>query len=476
MVNNLPSDLQKLRAFLPEIIAVTRNRVPYASVLVTQLGGTLMIKSRSEDKINPVQPRRGIRISVWDGATFHSTATSNINDRDYLIRLTRELVDSITIKSKRVPEIGPVLDKHFESSYQKDPYLVTSTERKEKLQHIFDYCTQYDKRIVQTQSVNQFNQEYRLFCNGTRLLSSVTTRTNLYVIMIAVEAGKQVMNFKFSTGTGYEHEQVSDDELRALADQTIACLSAERITPGEYRVILTPSVAGTLAHESFGHGCELDTMIRGAARAALYIGKRIGSDIVNISDFGGYPNKHGSIFFSDDGVLSTEPTVLVKDGILQPTMMTDLYSFTMMHDRLPGLKLSANGRLEAWDHPIYSRMTNTYFESLPREKGGMTKDELIAGTGDGIIVDRMTSGMEDPLGWGVQLQTLLGHEIKNGKQTGKLYYQVGLTGYVPDVLQSIDGLTSDFWMDSIGTCGKGHKEYVRAADGGPYVRCRMKLG
>ncbi|MBS4016201.1 MAG: TldD/PmbA family protein [Candidatus Latescibacteria bacterium] len=476
MINNLPVDLQNLRAFLPEIVAAMRPRVPYASALVTQLGGTFMAKSRSEDRINPIQPRRGIRISVWDGATFHSTATSNINDRDYLIRLAKELANSVSIKSKRVPEAGPSLDKHFESTYQIDPYQISSAERKQKLIHIFDYCTQHDKRIVETRAISQFNQEYRLFCNGERLLSSVTTRTNLYVVMIAVEAGKQVMNFKFLTGAGYEHEQVSDDELRALADQTLACLSAERITPGEYRVILTPSITGLLAHESFGHGCELDTMIRGAARAALYIGKRVGSDIVNISDFGGFPNKHGSIFFSDDGVLSTEPVVLVKDGILQPTMMTDLYSYTMMHDRLPGLKLSANGRLEAWDHPIYARMTNTYFEALPREKGGMTKDELIADMGDGVMVDRFTSGMEDPLGWGVQLQALLGHEIKKGKMTSKLYYQVGMTGYVPDVLQSIDGISPDFWIDSTGTCGKGHKEYVRAADGGPYVRCRMKLG
>jgi TldD protein len=197
---------------------------------------------------------------------------------------------------------------------------------------------------------------------------------------------------------------------------------------------------------------------------------------VNIVDFGGYPNERGSIFFSDDGVLATEPVILVKDGILQPTMMTDLYSHTMMADRLPGLKLSSNGRLESWDHPIYARMTNTYIEPLPRARGGMSKEELIADTKEGILVDKLMSGMEDPLGWGVQMQNLLGYEIKNSKLTGKLFYQVGLTGYVPDVLKSIDGLTTDLWIESIGTCGKGHKENIRIASGGPYVRCRMQLG
>jgi TldD protein len=220
----------------------------------------------------------------------------------------------------------------------------------------------------------------------------------------------------------------------------------------------------------------MDALMRGAARAALYVGKRVGSDLVNIVDFGGLPGRHGSIFFSDDGVLAEEPAVLVKDGILQPTLMTDLYSYLHMRNRLPGLKLSANGRLEAYDHPIYARMTNTYFLPLAKEKGGKTKEELIADSGDAVLVEQLTSGMEDPLGWGVQLQALRGREIKAGKLTGKLYYQVGLTGYVPDVLASVDGITSELDVSSGGSCGKGHKEYVRVSSGGPYVRCRMKLG
>jgi predicted Zn-dependent protease len=472
----LPAELQKLRAFLPEIIALAKRRAPYASALVTQSGGVFVAKSKSNELVNPIPPRPGIRISVWDGATFHSIATSNIQDRDLLKRLTQELVDSITIKSQRLPETGPSLDKHFESSFQEDPFAVSTAQRQAIAAHIYDFCTRHDQRIVDANINCQFNQEYRLFCNGNRLLSSIISRTMIFAMLFAMDKGRQVMNYRAVTGTGHEAEHISDDELTETADLTLACLSAERIQPGEYRVILDPSVAGTLAHESFGHGCELDTVMRGAARASFYIGKRVGSDLVNIVDFGGYPNKRGSIFFSDDGVLATEPVILVRNGILQPTMMTDLYSHTIMHDRLPGLKLSANGRLESWDHPIYARMTNTYFEPLPQAQGGMTRQELIEDTGEGILLERTLSGMEDPLGWGVQIQVLLGHEIKQSRLTGKLFYQIGLTGYVPDVLNSIDGLSSELRIESPGTCGKGHKEYIRVSDGGPYVRCRMKLG
>jgi TldD protein len=472
----LTPELQKLRAFLPEIIALAKRRVPYAATLVTQSGGVSVTKSKSEERVNPIPARPGIRISVWDGATFHSVATSNISNQDHLLRLTQELVNSATVRTKLIPEAGPSLDQHFESSFQEDPAKIPTSKRQEIAAHIYGFCTRYDKRIIDANTSCVFNQEYRLFCNGNRLLSSVVNRTLIFAFLFAADKGRQVMNYKAVTGTGHEAEHITDEELTEVADLTLACLSAERIQPGEYRVILDPSVAGTLAHESFGHGCELDTAMRGAARASLYVGKRVGSDLVNIVDFGGYPNKRGSIFFSDDGVLATEPVILVRNGILQPTMMTDLYSHTIMRDRLPGLKLSANGRLENWDHPIYARMTNTYFEPLPRTSGGMTKQELIEDTGEGILLDRVTSGMEDPLGWGVQIQVLLGHEIKKSRLTGKLFYQVGLTGYVPDVLMSVDGLSSELWIESVGTCGKGHKEYIRVADGGPYVRCRVKLG
>jgi TldD protein len=284
------------------------------------------------------------------------------------------------------------------------------------------------------------------------------------------------MNYEFRNGDVPAAAAIADDECRRVAVLAARHLDAGRIPAGEYRVILDPDVAGTLAHESFGHGCELDTMARGAARALHYIGRRVGSDLVNIVDFGGRPGHHGSLFFSDEGVLSEEPVVLVKDGILQPTMMTDLWSYAAMADRLPGLRLSANGRLEAYDHPVYARMTNTYFLPLPADKGGRSLDGLIADTGEGVLIEKLTSGMEDPLGWGVQLQCLRGREIKAGRLTDRLFYQVGMTGYVPDVLQSVDGLSTELTMDSAGGCGKGHKEHVRVATGGPYVRCRMKLG
>jgi TldD protein len=476
MSYNLPPQLEDLRGFLPVLVDEAKKKAPYAAALVTQSAGETISKSPADERSNPIPPRPGIRISVWDGATFHSAATSRVNDNDYLLRLTRELAGSITVKQGPMPEPGEKLDRHFLTEFQEDPEKVTAQQRRDVCRHAFEVLAGFDKRIVAPRAVYAYEREYRLFCNPSRLLSSDVSNVGLYLIPMASDGKKQVMNFKGAVGPGHEAAHVADDHIRETADLAVQYLSAEKVPAGEHRVILDPDITGTLAHESFGHGCEVDALMRGAARAALYVGKRVGSDLVNIVDFGGLPGRHGSIFFSDDGVLAEEPAVLVKDGILQPTLMTDLYSYLHMRELLPGLKLSANGRLQSYDHPIYARMTNTYFLPLAREKGGTTREELIADSGDAILIEQLTSGMEDPLGWGVQLQALRGREIKAGKPTGKLYYQVGLTGYVPDVLASIDGITDELDVSSGGSCGKGHKEYIRVSSGGPYVRCRMKLG
>ena len=84
--------------------------------------------------------------------------------------------------------------------------------------------------------------------------------------------------------------------------------------------------------------------------------------------------------------------------------------------------------------------------------------------------------MEDPKHWGIQCVIALGREIKNGKLTGNIIAPVTLTGYVPDLLKSISMVSSDLEMYGSGACGKGHKEWVKTSDGGPYLKCKVRLG
>jgi TldD protein len=145
--------------------------------------------------------------------------------------------------------------------------------------------------------------------------------------------------------------------------------------------------------------------------------------------------------------------------------MTDHISASRM-----GYARSPNGRRENFDHKIYSRMTNTFFMA-----GDDSAEAMIASIENGFLVDRATNGMEDPKSWGIQLEALVARRIVAGKLTDQYFSPVIITGYVPDILQSISMVSRDFHINGLGMCGKGYKEWVKVTDGGPYLKLKARL-
>ena len=116
-------------------------------------------------------------------------------------------------------------------------------------------------------------------------------------------------------------------------------------------------------------------------------------------------------------------------------------------------------------------MTNTIFDS-----GKDTLEDMIRSITHGYLLEGMDSGMEDPKHWGIQCIISKGYEIKDGRLTGKVVAPVVMTGYVPDLLGSVSMASPDRAIEGNGGCGKGYKEWVKVADGGPYLKARARLG
>jgi TldD protein len=189
----------------------------------------------------------------------------------------------------------------------------------------------------------------------------------------------------------------------------------------------------------------------------------VGSSLVNIFDDPSRSGSYGSYFFDDEGALSS-PTQIVENGVFRRGI-TDLYSANAL-----GIPRSANGRRQDYSRKTYARMSNTYFGP-----GTSTLDEMVAQVDQGIYLDKWSSGMEDPQGWGIQVTCRFGHEIKNGKITDRVFAPIGVSGYVPHVLQSITAVSKVVDLDG-GSCGKGHKETVPVSSGGPHLLLRARLG
>jgi TldD protein len=100
---------------------------------------------------------------------------------------------------------------------------------------------------------------------------------------------------------------------------------------------------------------------------------------------------------------------------------------------------------------------------------------MVASIDDGFFLDHPSNGMEDPKGWGIQLEGYYAERIKNGLLTGEIFSPVIITGYVPDLLQSISMVGNKMEISGLGMCGKGHKEWVKVTDGGPCLKLRARL-
>ena len=241
-------------------------------------------------------------------------------------------------------------------------------------------------------------------------------------------------------------------------------LTSGKIVPGEYDVISSPEVSGLIAHEAFGHGVEMDMFVKGRALGSEYIGKRVGSDLVTMHEGALCDESVTAYAFDDEGNLAGD-VIEIDHGILKTGICDALSALRL------GVAPTGNGKREQYSHKAYTRMTNTVFDS-----GDSTLDEMIASIDKGYLLSGMESGMEDPKHWGIQCIIARGYEIEGGKLTGKVVAPIVMTGYVPDLLGSISMASTDRGVYGTGACGKGHKEWVKVADGGPYLKMKARLG
>jgi TldD protein len=455
--------MAELRPVLGEIVGLGLQRAPYFSVLLSSRHGMSIRVDDREERVTERAPAVGTVLSAFDGATNYERAMGGFHPGE-IQSATRDLVNGISFQ-KYTPQPEPERRGDFATPVQIDPLEMSTQEKLDRCRELHHRAKGSDPRIVNVQVFYNELNEHSVFADGSADLAQRVQRVNMFlVVIVAGETGEVRYDYSSKSGSaGWEVLAWSDEEIQRTLNGALALLTAERIEPGEYRIITTPGVSGTICHESFGHGVETDMFLKERARAAHFIDKIVGSPLVNIADDPSQPGSYGSYFFDDEGRMAT-PTQIVADGVFLRGI-TDRYSAAALE-----IPRSANGRRQDYSRKAYARMSNTYFSP-----GTSTLEEMIAQVDYGIFLDKWSSGMEDPLGWGIQVTCHYGHEIKGGRITERVFAPIGISGYVPDVLQSITAVSNILKMDG-GTCGKGHKESVPVASGGPHLLLTARLG
>jgi TldD protein len=441
---------------------------PYASFSAMEtLGERLMVQTRQQ-QAELLDPARGMVLTVFTGRNFLEAATSEVSEEG-LKKILREIQamgqeQGITYDGP-VIDPGPELVKDFFVTLEQYPESIPLKEKIGACQALKDWFHEQDARIVQATCQYAHVRTRELFVNRRKVLFQDLRRTQMVAMIVMKEGDRSVyLHTGQALQGGYEKAFVPKEKLDELVRDCRKLLQAPRLQPGYYDCIFSPEFSGMFAHEAFGHGMETDMFLKKRARGADYLDKPVASPLVDLYDSPALPGQAASFFFDHEGELAGE-TRIIEKGILKRGL-TDLNSAMRL-----GLPRSANGRRESFDHKVYARMTNTYFGA-----GQDRFEAMVASIEDGFYLNHPSNGMEDPQGWGIQLEGFYSEEIKQGRLTGKVFSPVIITGYVPDLLQSISMVGDRVEINGLGMCGKGHKEWVKVTDGGPYLKLRARLG
>ncbi len=459
-------DPAKLEAQLAGLVEEMMKKVPYASALAIRREGTRVSVSSTQSSVSPELPSAGVVFSAYNGESFYE-ASSNRLDADSLAACARGLAEWTAgrlVKAAKPLDPGPALRQSWELPVKDDPSGWTLKQRMDKARELQEQLRGRSKAVKNATAVIGDLLTEEVYVNPVKRLRQRLWRVDEVMQCLVSDGSRTQMLWDgISRGGGYEHLGFCGPRTAGLVADAEKLLTAKRIQPGFTTVVTDPEWSGMLAHEAFGHGTETDMYLKDRALGRAYMGKRVASDITSLDDDPTFPGQAATFYFDHEGAPARR-NAIIENGILTHGM-TDYYSAHWL-----GYERSANGRRESWERKAYARMTNTFFRP-----GKSKPADIIASVEDGYYLRYPSNGMEDPQGWGIQCEGLWAERIKKGKLTGEVCSPVILTGFVPDILQSISMVGDDLEISGLGYCGKGHKEIVKNTMGGPHLKFTARL-
>ncbi len=469
--------LNGLRGGLKELIALLRQDYDYVSVLATDSKGlAVRISQRSRSvSSETMTTERGVVVRVCRDGQYSEYALNNY-DQAHPAAAAEEIRAALERQAALLRQTGtesfktPVLaDEPWELFVEKETeQLPETTDVKalvETLTAISDQAMTLGVDMLDCQTSAQSTHICKMFLSEHRDLRQSYVYSEGTVVAIVSREGRTQFGYEGLSGLcGPELFARLPEKAAASVAQAEELLDAGRIEPGEYEIITSPEVSGLIAHEAFGHGVEMDMFVKNRALGREYIGKRVGSDLVTMHEGALCAEDVTSYAFDDEGTPAGD-VIEIEKGILKTGICDALSALRL------GIAPTGNGKRENFEHKVYTRMTNTLFDS-----GEDSLEDMIASIKQGYLLEGMESGMEDPKHWGIQCIIKLGREIVDGKLSGKVVAPIIMTGYVPDLLGNVSMRSKDRQVFGTGGCGKGYKEWVKVSDGGPYLKTKARLG
>ncbi|MEJ7696387.1 MAG: TldD/PmbA family protein [Candidatus Limnocylindrales bacterium] len=405
----------------------------------------------------------GVRVLVdgaWGFASSHELTTAEA-DRvaGEAVRIAR--ASATALRDPAHLDERPPAHGIYETPIEEDPFAVP-LERKIADLLAADEAASRVKGIAFTESMYAAQREWKTFAATDGSYTEQTiTHVGSAIEANAIEGDEHQRRSYPDSGGGWQaagYEFVRGlrlaDRAEPLADEAVALLTAPQCPSGRFTVVLDPSQLYLQVHESCGHPTELDRVFGTEASYAgtsflttdkLDEGFRYGSDLVTIVADATAPGGMGTFGWDDEGV-AAQTVPLVQDGIFT--------GYLTSRETAPRIGRQSGGamRADGWNRIPLIRMTN--INLLPRP--GMSLDEIVADTDDGLYVASNRSWSIDDRRLNFQFATEVAYEIKGGKK-GRLFKNPTYTGITYEFWRSCDAVGDERSYVMLGTpnCGKG---------------------
>ncbi|MDB9337267.1 MULTISPECIES: TldD/PmbA family protein [Cyanophyceae] len=456
----MPTTLTDTQNILSDLISRYSPRVDYLVIRLEQSEGTdiLLRGDQVETLSEGIAIGGHIRACYKGGWGFSSfNQLASIKERiEEAIAAARMVGDEKTILAPIEP-VQAVCQLPLTGS---DPRKIPVWQKKELCDRYTDVLKTVDPRITTT-SVRYADSAQKVIIatsEGTLIQQSWVDMEMRFAA--TARNGETVQTGKETTGsrTAYEDLTALDEQVKGAAQRAIAALTIPTVKGNTYTVVIDPILTGLFVHEAFGHLSEADMAYENPdLLEVMTIGRRFGTEELQIFD-GAAPEGHrGSYFYDDEGTPSTT-TQLIEDGIL----------VGRLHSRETAGKLeeapTGNARCLNYHFNPIVRMTNTWIQ-----RGKTPVADLFSDIKSGVYARNWLGGMTNG-----EMFTFSAGEawmIRNGK-IAEPVRDVTLSGNAFQTLADIEAIGDDFYWDESGGCGKSGQNGLAVGCGGPSLRIR----
>ncbi|WP_413174104.1 TldD/PmbA family protein [Anabaena azotica] len=456
----MPNTFADIQNLLSELIARYSSRVDYLMIRLEEAEGTdILLRG---DKVETLSEGISIGGHVracykggWGLSSFNQLAT--IKERiEEAIAAARIVGDEETILAPIDP-IKAICELPLTGI---DPRTVPLKQKKELCDRYTELLKSVDHRITTT-SVRYGDSAQKVIIatsEGTLIEQSWVDMEMRFAATArngdTVQTGRETIGSR----KAYEDLVNLDAQVKSSAERAVTALSLPPVKGNTYTVVIDPILSGLFVHEAFGHLSEADMAYENPdLLEVMTLGRRFGSQELQIFD-GAAPQGHrGSYFYDDEGTPATT-TQLIKDGVL----------VGRLHSRETAGKLeeapTGNARCLDYHFSPIVRMTNTWIE-----RGNTPVVDLFTDIKEGVYARNWLGGMTNG-----EMFTFSAGEawmIRNGK-IAEPVKDVTLSGNVFQTLADIEAIGDDFYWDESGGCGKGGQNGLPVGCGGPSLRIR----